>query len=859
MQKRRVCEVLRQVKPDAHVDDQNAFWAYVTTRMAPQTRTNLAKAMEKGGNSARSSMTQAFATWTSQVALAAGVPIASLGQPGGGRGQANRQGQQKGNYQHTRQEGDKTTATGKGRGATTSNRAPTSSAAAAATPTTATSRATTTTTTTAGKRATQHKTKGAGRSTTEQKTPWADLVISDQTPIANVEGKVATKLVPRDDDGDEEYSRYDGYIMATSTAAKRWVWRLARRRNAQGDVAIVMPGAAAADRQVLEDTVKEWEMKLNCDRQDDFVSLGLTHHPLVLHDPINDEYITRDTIMIFINDERPLLLLTAEGGRILDLDVAPELNCADDEEEDVLVEIIRPLCKEAGVGEWADNVFKMTERNDVAKEVRKLIGEGTPDPKLNVRVLADRSIKYRGEVLNDARVKAIVTVTPQKADALIMKSGLNGVIYEHAVRERNEEYKKVKLPLEWTISDCNTAINELSPQQRKMVRGVVPSARGFMARTKPGDEADVTRILNPQLAEELGPSLGIHPNSTWLIKNLPKKISKQELINMLAANSGQWSSWFILPKFVTGDRSSKWSSWVVEAEEPPPAKMFKIRGTYATIQRYVNERAMHPSMRIWASPIAQMDVKHRGEHGGRATKVPWSAKTDADLDVDLEGDEEQEHESEDAGTRGAEGQDDRQPNGQQSTYQAEQGTHSAQSVWRTGRSIVARRRDGPYPPVRAAAPTRPRSYMLTDSESTDAGKPPHKKRFGEATRVTQLPWPAEPTGEGLAEQERAALLAQISAKDAQIADLQMSINRMQATLESMMAALAANGLLGNPANATQTPVQLQTPGQQQQSQQPMAQQSSQAGASRPKWHEVTESEEAAAMAAAAAEAEDAKL
>ncbi len=459
-------------------------------------------------------------------------------------------------------------------------------------------------------------------------------------------------------------------------------------------------------------------------------------------------------------------------------------------------------------------------------------------------------------VLSDARIKAIVTVTPQKADMLITQSGFNGVIYPHAVRERNEEYKKVKLPLEWTIPYCNTAINDLNPQQRRKVKGIVPSARGFMARVTPGDETEVTKMLNPQLAEQLGPSLGIQPNSTWLIKNLPKKISKQELINMLAANSGQWSSWFVLPKFVTGDRSSKWSTWVVEAEEPPPAKILRVRGTFATTQRYVDERAMHPSMRVWASPIAQMDVKHKGDHNRRATKVPWNVRADADLDVDFEGDEEQTREDEDAE---ADGQDEQQPHTQQSTHPEEQGSQAAQSMWRTSRSIAARRRESPYPPTRPATSTRTRSYLLTDSESTDAGKPPHKKRFGEATRVTQLPWPSQPSKEGLAEQERAARMAQISAKDAQIADLQMSINRMQATLDSMMNALAANGLLGGPATAPQPPAQQQAPVQQQQFQQNVQPQGRQVGTSRVNWHEATENEEAAAEAAAAAEDEDTQM
>ncbi len=475
------------------------------------------------------------------------------------------------------------------------------------------------------------------------------------------------------------------------------------------------------------------------------------------------------------------------------LDIAAELPCAEDEFVDIAIDVIKPLCEEANLGDWASELFGNTDRKDVVRMIQTLINDGKPDAGIRVRVLANRTVTYRGQVIEGARVKAIATVALPKAEVLLARSGQYGVVYEYADRDKSDAYVTVKLPLEWTVTDCNSSIAAMPPQLRKKVKGFVPSARGFMARVLPEDLTEVTKELNPRLAEELGPALGIHPNSTWLIKGLPKRISRQELINTLASSAGPWTSWFVLPKYAINERASRWSSWVVEAEEPPPAKMFKARGNYATIQRFVDEKSMHPSSRVWARPIAHIDLERKRQGEPSSRRVPWEAKDDDDIDVDHEGDgcDDNEDHVED---RGDAGNPDPWPRGAPSN--PPQTRAQAHSPWRTTHQ-AQRRRDGPCaPPARTAPAARPRPPTTTDSDGTDGIAPPRNKRKGEdGSVITQLPWPAVDQPSGLADRERAAMQAEIDSKNAQIAALQESMARLQASMDAMVAALTASGAI----------------------------------------------------------------
>ncbi len=428
LQKRRVCELLRQIKPDAHVEDQNAFWTYVNTQMAQQTRSNLTKAMDKGGNAARSSIAQAYSTWVSKVALSAKTPISRWADggasverkgPGGGQRQEQHGGARLG-------DGPATTHApfGKGRGAepgaaTSTKRTATGTSTTTGAATTTSSTPTTATSTTGRTRGSSGK--GVLRAASTRRTPWHDLSISDQTPIAHTSGAIAKKIDPKDEDEPITQAEYNGYIMATSNAARKWVWKLAQRESAYGQVVIVQPGIPQADMRVMEDTLKEWEVKLNDEKLTNLLSFSMTPTSLVLHDPILDEYTSKSVIIIHIRHDDSIYPVDADGACVLGLDIAAELPCAEDESVDIAIDVIRPLCDEANLGDWASELVAKTDRRDVVRMIQTLINDGKPDTTTRVRILANRTVTYRGQLLEDARVKAIATVTLPKADALLTR------------------------------------------------------------------------------------------------------------------------------------------------------------------------------------------------------------------------------------------------------------------------------------------------------------------------------------------------------------------------------------------------------------------------------------------------------
>ncbi len=615
----------------------------------------------------------------------------------------------------------------------------------------------------------------------------------------------------------------------------------------------MQPAMSQNDLRITEDTLKEWETQVNDEgTYGDYVTLGITPASLVIRDPRTGEDDAREVNIIHINEDHSIYPVDERGAQHLGLTIAPELHCNDEVDEDVVIDIIKPLCQEAGMDDWVEQIFSLKERKDIVKAIQKVLNEGKPDPDVRVRVMNDRTIKFRGQVMTDARIKAIVTVPPQRVDPLIARSGQSGIIVEHANRDRNDAYHKIKMPLESSVSDCNTAISSLPPQLRKKVRGLIPSARGFMVRTKPEDHVEVMRQLNPDLATELGPALGIQPNSLWLIKGLPKRISKQDITAMLAASAGPWTGWYVIPKHVVSDNPGKWSSWVVEAEEPPPARAFKTRGNYATIQRHVNEKAMHPAARVWAKPISQLEREGKGSQKNSRPRTPWGTEGQTECDVDHEGDDGGDHDH-------PCGDDRREANATDDQCQQEQQNDgwpstTTAATWRTTRQHAWRQRGGQREEpsqVNAAAPT-PWMCNLTESEGTDtSGQPRGKRRFGETARRVQKPWPSAEVSGGLADQERAALRAEIASKDAQIASLQASLNKLQTMMEAMMGAMAANGFMNAvspPNGVTPQPTQASQPQSA-----PTAAAASDAvnGGSprgvpaRPNWHDTTEMEDQA--------------
>ncbi len=809
--KNSVLKIFRQIKNNSTRDDQEKLWRYITSETTVKTRRNLAAALQKGGDGARDSLASLVQVWHSRDYLTMNK---------GGK-QQDQQGQRQQRQQQQQQQQQQAAASGR-------HRSPPSASSASTSPTARSGRGNGATAHGKGMGAplatsTPSSAKGAGakggnsgpsrsvaaKGKTRSRCSWADLHVSSQTPLLDDQGGIAPKCTLGPDDDQEALERAQGYIMTGPTAASQLVFRLAKRVDASRPVVLIQQPMAEGEKRAMRNQLRDWEDKLNGNLTEDQqpFALDISEHSLILHDVVNDNMEAKNVVVIHINGNNSYSLGGQEAAEHLGMDIVPELHCPEDPESDIVMTVVRPLCQDTGVGEWAEDLFNIQDRKEVVKSLQKLAKSGKVDPTLRVRVMADRNYVHHGKSMQDARIRSVITIPTSEVDDYLARSGQFGVLFEHPERHLNAELRRVNLPLDHDLNDSLNAVADAAPEVRKKILGIVPTSRGFAFRVRPEDQADATRAVVPELADQLGPSLGLQPDSTWLVKNLPRRIAKQEIIKLFASAMGPWTPWHVLPKFAVGDRRAAGSSWVVEAEEPPPRRALRVRGTCATIERYTDERALTPSCRVWAKPISQWEGAAARATAARPVRKPWADTVDDDDEMDFDGGNDDDYLDVEGGADGQVNTDG------QDTQQHEQQTQQERQPQRATRvpqqssfpPITSRRTPYTFGDALAAgeAQRRPRAYRLTDSSGTDSvGPPKHKKRFGETGR--RDPW----RDTSMIDPEKEAMREALKAKDDQIASMQASLSKMQAMMEALMASLASNGTISTQtAAATMVEVQ----------------------------------------------------
>ncbi len=852
-----VLRTFRQLKVDATEDEQSSFWDYMTMKASANAKATMARRLAAGGDGARASVAQAMKEWQFTKFMAgAGSGRGSKQQKAQQQGQHQQRHQQQGSQQQPQHQSKQVRSApasqGKGKGGThitdqrhsSGGNAGGGGARARGSPA-----------------ASSTRTKGAGRA----RAPWSELVVDGETPLLLPDGERARKCSIAADAPDDDFERARGYIMASSQTALNLACRVARRKDRGNPIVIVHQPVSEYEKGILSDKLREYQEQLG-DQADDGdatgnppLSITVQETTLLLRDPNGGDADSRKAILIHFNDDFSVTTVDQEGADFLQMDIAPELHCPEDDEEELFLTVYRKMCEQLDLKEWADEFFSFTDKKVLAAAVQKVARSGKTDPSLRVRLLADRGITFHGHRYEEGKIRAIITVPKQEVNEFMCRAGEYGVIYEFTDRSRNDGWKKINLPLEWSLNDIIKAIASLPNEVRAKVRGFVPTMRGYAVRVDPADEALVTTVLLPELAEQLGSSLGLRPNSAWLLKNLPRRINRQGIIQMLAADGGRWQPWHVLPRYAVNDRNPRHSTWVVDAEGPPPLRVIKARDTYVTIERFVDEKKLSPSMRVWAKPVSQWDRKPEAQRS--TARTPWADVVDDDVmsDVCEDGDL-------DAVGGGTEGETHGKGAGHGAAAQTWGPTNPAQTAATTGRWQKPRapqwQQTARQPQDQQAstlptgtaidilAPThrRPRSFPLTDSSGTDTSSPPHAKRmFGAPSRrgaatspITSPTTSSAPPRALEVDPEKQAMMAALAEKDMLIASLQESVSRMQRTLEAMLTAMTANGTIPPgaaaaamaeacpPAQPTTTQ-QLQPPSQEQQVQ-PLETDGQQAGA-----------------------------
>jgi hypothetical protein len=215
--KSTITRIFRQIVVNPEKDEQNIFWQYVNTKMTSSAKRGIARAVERGPDSARASIANAIKEWKSDMYLR---PL-----NGGRQGQPGQQTQrQQQPQQHQQQQQQRQQQQQQQRGQQDGTRA-----------TTMTTNTQPRTVTWKGKgdaTVLPEGPKGAARGglgrggpkgAAKGRTPWMNLIIDDQTPLLDQNRCVAKKCSITPDDTDEAIDKASGYIMANAATASKLV------------------------------------------------------------------------------------------------------------------------------------------------------------------------------------------------------------------------------------------------------------------------------------------------------------------------------------------------------------------------------------------------------------------------------------------------------------------------------------------------------------------------------------------------------------------------------------------------------------------------------------------------------------
>ncbi len=212
----------------------------------------------------------------------------------------------------------------------------------------------------------------------------------------------------------------------------------------------------------------------------------------------------------------------------------------------------------------------------------------------------------------NARIATSLEVPADQVDDLLARSGRHGIIIDRPARGRdgepNDAYSKIKLPLEWTMTDALAKLDSLPPNLKKAARGIVPNAKGYALRVVKGAEVDITPYVAPEVAAQMGPALGLQTSSSWAVRGIPMRATKEGIIKALYAASARWRGWTVKPiRTLTQPRHGK-VDWLVEAAVDPPARALTIKsrdspnGDCLMIERFVEERKVTSRTAAWFRP-----------------------------------------------------------------------------------------------------------------------------------------------------------------------------------------------------------------------------------------------------------------
>ncbi len=457
------------------------------------------------------------------------------------------------------------------------------------------------TTTTTSTRSSPSTTRASGRKMENTLgDAWKDFELSDETPLIDAKsGEEAARLDPSD-----PVEAATGYWFCNSDQAAKMYAKFARAAH---PVTFVLP---LYDSDTVQDIKRALDKRR--DSAGDKINPGVGETTLMVKEPTTGRKRNVAALLVHVDQDQPILPPHQIDDGTLFNEPLPSVNLALPDEVDLQFTVIAPICRELALTEWWDKLAAKPYPN-FKDEIKRIITSSKFRPgELQARV--DRRLTWRGEVMERSKITTLVRAPAEHAEELLARSGRHGIVIDRVNRGRtttNDEYAKVKLPIEMTMTDALAKIDSLPAHLRKGARGVVPTARGYAIRVTKEAEADVLKHVSPEAAARLGPALGLQTSSSWVVHGVPRHADKQGIISALNAPNPRWRGWTVKPiRTLTQPRQGK-VNWLVEAATDPPGRALTVktaanpRGECVMIEKYVEEKRIAPKAASWFNSAMQ--------------------------------------------------------------------------------------------------------------------------------------------------------------------------------------------------------------------------------------------------------------
>ncbi len=423
--------------------------------------------------------------------------------------------------------------------------------------------------------------KNVNATARKTRAEWKDLLVPNDSPLTSSDQQVIPKL-----DLNTPAERAKGYHFCSANDALSLLEKYGP--SAANPIVFIVK---QFDNRADEDRVRRGVEELR--HGSEYTMFPQIDKAVInVYDPIARDVYPRMVLMLQVLEHDPVRPDHQQdffdGG----------INMEVQENEELRITIVQPMCHELALDEWWDRLEDLAP-NLLKDEIKKLLSGTRLAPGAPIALRRDRTLKWRGETMPHAKLHLVVSANPAKVDELLAKSGQQGVLVEHASRDAND-YMKIKMPLDMTLTEVLEAIDGLPLALRSLALGVVPTFKGYAVRTRQQDEAELTKALTPERADQLGPALGLKVASTWIVRGIPAKATAQQITTAMARPTSKWDGWTVIPRKRIGAARGHTADWMVDAADDPPSLRSVVNGTPIAIKRYVDESRATSRTSAWA-------------------------------------------------------------------------------------------------------------------------------------------------------------------------------------------------------------------------------------------------------------------